>query len=150
MFNLLMNIRIFIVSPIQGTFNYKQIHKWNMLMLLWLIDPLLGNDSVNTFPRQRTRRQQSDNFRCYTTRSKCDDGERVFSVWFTYIHCGTTDEFSMDPPRDYASGTEQNQVSRTMSQSESKNENENGASPRQSRNMGSAEDCLWVIETDCD
>jgi hypothetical protein len=28
---------------------------------------LLGNDSVDTFPRQRIRKQQSSNFRCYTT-----------------------------------------------------------------------------------
>jgi hypothetical protein len=28
---------------------------------------LLGNDSVNTFPRQRLRKQQSNNFRCYVT-----------------------------------------------------------------------------------
>jgi hypothetical protein len=26
---------------------------------------LLGNDSVNTFPLQRIRKQQSNNFRCY-------------------------------------------------------------------------------------
>jgi hypothetical protein len=24
----------------------------------------------------------------------------LFSVWFAYIHCWTTDVFSMDPPRD--------------------------------------------------
>jgi hypothetical protein len=28
---------------------------------------LLGNDSVNTFPRQRIRKQQLSNFRWYTT-----------------------------------------------------------------------------------
>jgi hypothetical protein len=27
--------------------------------------------------------------------------ETVFSMWFAYIHCGATDMFSMDPPRDY-------------------------------------------------
>jgi hypothetical protein len=36
--------------------------------------------------------------------------EEVFSVWFTY--CWATDVFSMGPPRDYISGTEQNQMSR--------------------------------------
>jgi hypothetical protein len=25
-------------------------------------------------------------------------------MWFAYIHCGATDVFSMDPPRDYISG----------------------------------------------
>jgi hypothetical protein len=39
-------------------------------MILWDVDPLLGNDSVNTFPRQRIRKQQSDNFRCYAARCK--------------------------------------------------------------------------------
>jgi hypothetical protein len=28
---------------------------------------LLGSDPVDTFPRQRIRRQESDNFRCYAT-----------------------------------------------------------------------------------
>jgi hypothetical protein len=33
--------------------------------------------------------------------------EEVFPMWFAYIHCWATDVFSMDPPRDYISGTEQ-------------------------------------------
>jgi hypothetical protein len=33
-------------------------------------------------------------------------------MWFAYIHCWATTVFSMDPPRDYISGTEQNQMSR--------------------------------------
>jgi hypothetical protein len=41
--------------------------------------------------------------------------------------------FFMGPPRDYIRGTEQNQMS-------PRTENENGASPRQSRKKGSAED----------
>jgi hypothetical protein len=32
--------------------------------------------------------------------------EEVFSMWFAYIHCWTTDVFSMGPSRDYISGTE--------------------------------------------
>jgi hypothetical protein len=43
--------------------------------------------------------------------------------------------FSMDPPRVYTSDTEENYMSR-------RTENENGASPRQSRKKGSAEDSL--------
>jgi hypothetical protein len=38
--------------------------------------------------------------------------EEVFSMWFTY--CWSTDVFSINPPRDYISGTEQNQISRRM------------------------------------
>jgi hypothetical protein len=53
-------------------------------------------------------------------------------MWFAYIHCWATNMFSMDPPRDYISGTEQNQIH--------ENENEDGASPRQSRKKGSAVD----------
>jgi hypothetical protein len=48
--------------------------------LLWHVYPLLGNRSVNTFSRQRIRRQQSDNFRCYTTRCKYNRGRGVFYV----------------------------------------------------------------------
>jgi hypothetical protein len=29
-------------------------------------------------------------------------------MWFAYIHCWATHVFSMGPPRDYISGTEQN------------------------------------------
>jgi hypothetical protein len=36
----------------------------------------------------------------------------VFSMWFAY--CWATDVFSMDPPRDYISGTELNQIIRRM------------------------------------
>jgi hypothetical protein len=58
--------------------------------------PLLGNDSVNTFPRQ-----QSDTFRCYATAVNTTVEEEVFSTWFAYIHCWATDVFSNGPPRDY-------------------------------------------------
>jgi hypothetical protein len=34
---------------------------------------------------------------------------------FAYIHCWATDVFSMAPPRDYVSGTEQNQITRRAS-----------------------------------
>jgi hypothetical protein len=37
----------------------------NYTLLLLHVDPLLGNDSVNTFPRRRIRRQQVDDFRFY-------------------------------------------------------------------------------------
>jgi hypothetical protein len=40
----------------------------------------------------------------------------------------------MDPPRDYISGKELNQIR------ERENENENGVSPLQSRKKGAAED----------
>jgi hypothetical protein len=36
--------------------------------------------------------------------------EEVFSMWFAYIQCGATDVFSMDPPQDYKSGKEPNQI----------------------------------------
>jgi hypothetical protein len=35
---------------------------------------------------------------------------KVFSMLFAYIHCWETDVFSMDPPQDYISGTEPNQI----------------------------------------
>jgi hypothetical protein len=38
-----------------------------VFFILWHVNPLLGNDLVNTCPRQRIRRQQSNNFRCYAT-----------------------------------------------------------------------------------
>jgi hypothetical protein len=58
--------------------------------------------------------------------------QEVFSMWFAYIHCWATDMFSMDPPRDYVSSTEQTQ--------NTEKENDNRASPRQSRRKGSAGD----------
>jgi hypothetical protein len=33
-------------------------------------------------------------------------------MWLAYIHYWATDVSSMAPPRDYKSGTEQNQISR--------------------------------------
>jgi hypothetical protein len=36
-------------------FFYGRCHVWNQNDLSWYIDPLLGNDSVNTFPREPTR-----------------------------------------------------------------------------------------------
>jgi hypothetical protein len=45
--------------------------------------------------------------------------EEVFSMWIAYIHCWATEVSSMGPPRDYISGTEQNQVSgRTRTRTE--------------------------------
>jgi hypothetical protein len=49
------------------------------LYVKWLVDPLLGNGSVNTFPPQRMRSQQSDNFRCYATRCKYNNRGRGVS-----------------------------------------------------------------------
>jgi hypothetical protein len=40
--------------------------------------PLLDNESLNTFPRQRIRRQQLDNFSCYAARCKYNRGRGVF------------------------------------------------------------------------
>jgi hypothetical protein len=65
------------------------------------VDPLLGNDSVNTFTRQRICRQQSDNFRYYATRCKYNNrGRGVFYVvsiyplfgkgWFLWVRLQTT------------------------------------------------------------
>jgi hypothetical protein len=48
-----------------------------------------------------------------------------------YVHCWAPDLFSMVPPRDYIRGTQLNQIRIEI-------ENENGASPRQSRNKDSA------------
>jgi hypothetical protein len=45
---------------------------------------LLGNDSVNTFLRQRIRKQQSNNFRCYAAALKTGlpkNREAIFSAW---------------------------------------------------------------------
>jgi hypothetical protein len=36
--------------------------------------------------------------------------EEVFSVLLAYIHYRAMDMFSMDPPRDNISGTEENQI----------------------------------------
>jgi hypothetical protein len=49
--------------------------------LLWPVDSLLGNDSVNIFSRQRIRRQQPDNSRCYAILFKYSNrGSGVFYV----------------------------------------------------------------------
>jgi hypothetical protein len=54
---------------------------YNLIIILWHADPLLGNDSLNTSPRQRIRVQQSDNVRCYATCSKYNDrGRGVYYV----------------------------------------------------------------------
>jgi hypothetical protein len=53
----------------------------SFLSILWHVEPLLGNDSVYTFPWQRIRRQQSDNFRCYATHAKIElVSQEVFSI----------------------------------------------------------------------
>jgi hypothetical protein len=51
-----------------------------LILILWHVDQLLGNDSVNTFPRQQMHRQQSDNFLCYATHCKHNRGRGVFYV----------------------------------------------------------------------
>jgi hypothetical protein len=82
--------------------------------IVWHVDPLLGNDSVNTFPWQRTRRQQLDDFRCHATRCKYNNkGRGVFYVVRIYPLLGNGCDF-MGPPWDYISGREQTQVSRRM------------------------------------
>jgi hypothetical protein len=49
------------------------------------VDPLLCNDTVNTFSRHRIRTQQSDNFRCYAKRSEYKNrGIGVFYVVHIY------------------------------------------------------------------
>jgi hypothetical protein len=97
------------------------------IFILWHVDPFLGNDSVprsrgerfwgnspllgkaynNT--RQQIRRKQSHNFRCYATLCKYKNRRRGVFVLFVYIHCGATDVFLMDKPRDYISGPVVNQ-----------------------------------------
>jgi hypothetical protein len=43
---------------------------------------LLGNCSVNTSPRQRIGKQQSNNFRCYATATRLlNNIEAAFSAW---------------------------------------------------------------------
>jgi hypothetical protein len=37
--------------------------------------------------------------------------EEAFPMWFAYIHCGATNVFSVDPPRDYISSPVVNQKS---------------------------------------
>jgi hypothetical protein len=39
-------------------------------------------------------------------------------MWFAYIHCWTTDVFPMDPPRDYVSSTEPNQITQRENKKE--------------------------------
>jgi hypothetical protein len=62
--------------------------------------------------------------------------KKVFSVWFAYIRFWATDVFSVDPPRDYKSSTEPNQIR------EGERESDNGGSPQQSRKKYSAKDLL--------
>jgi hypothetical protein len=109
--------------------------------VMWYIDPFLGNDSVNTFPRQRIRRQQSDNSLCLAMRCKYNNrGRGVFYVVRRYQLLGNWCVF-------YGSASRLYMLYRTESK-ESYIENE--ASPRQSRKKGSAEDWLWVLVIDCD
>jgi hypothetical protein len=70
---------------------------------MWHVDPLLGNDSVNTFRDNEYAR----NNRITSVAMQWDVNtrieEEVFSMWFAYIQCWATDVFSMDPFRDYIS-----------------------------------------------
>jgi hypothetical protein len=52
---------------------------------------LLGNDSVNTFRRQRIHNQHSSNFRCIP-----NNKEAVFSAWS--LQSGYKEEFSFEMP----------------------------------------------------
>jgi hypothetical protein len=86
------------VTEYQNWFGKNLLH-----IVLWHVNPLLGNDSVNTFPRQRIRRQQSYNFRCYATRCKYNNrGRGVFCVVRIYplLDNGC---FLWGPPPDYIS-----------------------------------------------
>jgi hypothetical protein len=90
-------------------------HSWENLRCykLWHVDPLLGNDSVKTFPRQRIRGSNRITFVSMQRDVKTTILEELFYMWFAYIHCWATDVFSMGPPRDYISSTEWNELSRT-------------------------------------
>jgi hypothetical protein len=66
----------------------------------------------------------------------------VFSMLLSCIHFGAVDVFSLGPLPHNISGIEPNQIRKI--------ENENGASPRQSRKKGSAEDSVYVPVIDCD
>jgi hypothetical protein len=72
---------------------------------------LLGNDSVNTFPRQRTIGNNRITYVAMESAVNTTIEEEVFSMWFAYIHFWATNVFSMDPPQDYISGTVVNQKS---------------------------------------
>lgn len=50
--------------PVRDFSSFPQFLQEIAARTLWHIDPLLGNNSVNTFPRQHICRQQSDNFSC--------------------------------------------------------------------------------------
>jgi hypothetical protein len=119
----------------------RYIPEKRTLQILWHVDPFLGNDSLGAISRRRMRRQQSDNFRCYAARYKYNSrGRGVFYVVRMYPLLGNGCVF-YGPPRNCINGTEPNQI---------RNENENGASPWQSRKKGSAKDWLWVIVLDYD
>jgi hypothetical protein len=90
---------------------YSFVHSPVDHFLLWRIDLLLGNDSVNTFPRQRIHRLKSDNFLCYETGCKYSNKGRGVSYVFSIYPLLGNDVFSVGPPRDYVSGREQNKVS---------------------------------------
>lgn len=49
---------------------YMEDQEINERIILRHVDLLLGNDSLNTFPGQRIRGQQSDNIRCYAALSE--------------------------------------------------------------------------------
>jgi hypothetical protein len=115
-------------------FHTENYNRFNVT-ILWHVGPLLGNESVNTFPRQRIRRQQSNNFHCYASVVNITIEEDVFSMWFAYIHCWATNVFSMSSSRDYISSTEQNQTSRRTR-------------TRVERVLGSH--LLWAVVIDCD
>jgi hypothetical protein len=81
-------------------------------LTLWHAQPLLGNDSVNTSPHQRIRRELWDKFRCYVTPRKYKNrGSCAFYVVRTYplldnwcVSYGSASELCI-------SGTEQNHIS---------------------------------------
>jgi hypothetical protein len=66
---------------------------------------------VGAFPRQRIR---GNNLIASVTMQRALNTsieEKVFSMWFAYIHCWAKDVFSIGPPRDYISSPLVNQKS---------------------------------------
>jgi hypothetical protein len=58
---------VVVVNFLDSIFNILWHDYWKQTQRSQNRHSLLGNDSVNTFPRERIRKQQSNNFRCYAT-----------------------------------------------------------------------------------
>jgi hypothetical protein len=81
---------------------------WYMLIILWHVDPLLDNDSVNTFPAV-TNTQATIWWLFVAMKRSVNTSmeEEAFYMWFAYIYFWESDVFSSCPPRDC---TEPNQM----------------------------------------